>query len=162
VSANPVKDFKTYPNFSKLDLKRFSPATIRGGKYYLYSRNRVFKTIHYGYLGKDKKVVGNQNLLLLPANPKWDYFVNTDDIVLAYVLSIVQEQSEVAALPGSSFHKHWGKPKDVIINKVGDSTIFYFDKKKPFYIYTFPGKCSLSPNEHFDIFNSLKLIRYTS
>jgi hypothetical protein len=146
-----------YPNFSQLDLKAFSPSRIKGGKYYLYSRKRVRTTLHYGYLGKDEKVVRDQNLLLLPTNPKWDYLINTEDIVLAYVPSLLQKKTEAITLAGSYFSEHWGKPKAVIAQKAGDSSIFHFDqRKKPFYFFTFPGKFSLPPNQHVDIFNKLK------
>jgi hypothetical protein len=157
VYAYPAKDFKMYPNFSQLDLKSFSPSDMKGGKYYLYSRKRVRLTLFFGYLGKDEKVVRNQDLLLLPTNPQWDYLINTKDIVLAYVPSFLQKQTEVITLAGSYFSEHRSKPKAVIAQKVGDSTIFHFgQRKKPFYLFNFPGNFSLPPNENVDIFNTLK------
>ncbi len=157
VYAYPIQDFKMYPNFSQLDLKAFSPSEMKGGNYYLYSRARVRKTLLYGYLGEDEKIVRNQELLLLPTNPKWHYLINTKDIVLAYVSSFELKQTKTMPMDGSYLFRHWVKPKDIVAKQVGGTSIFHFDQReKPFYLYTFPGTFSLPPNENVDVFDTLE------
>jgi len=157
VYAYPVKDFKMYPNFSKLKVMGMAPDKVPDGTYFLYSRKRVQVDLSYGWYGKDKETEQKLQTLLLPKHPGWKYLINTKDIVLAYIPSFALKHTNVMALDGSFFLRHWGMPKDVFVKQIDNATSFHFDKReKPFYIYTFPGTFSRPPDENIDIFDSLE------
>jgi len=158
VYAYPLNDFEMYPGFSQLDLKTFAPSVdMTGGMYYLYSRERVRRSLFYGYFGHNEKVKRNQNLLLLPNNPTWKYILNTKSIVLAHIPTFEKDIVEVMSLTGAYFSGRWGKPESVTVKNGVNSVIFLFDREdKPFSLLTFPGKDSLPPIADIEIFNRLE------
>jgi len=157
VEAYPVKDFNMYPNFSQLDLKGFSPTRIEGDKYYLYSRNRIHKDLRYGWHGQNEANLRNLGLFMLSENPKWNYLINTKDIVLAYIPGVELIPSEAVTLDGSIVVAKWGKPEGVTEERVGNSIKFQFDRMdKPFYLYLFPETFSTPPNDRTELFSKLR------
>lgn len=157
IYAYPVKDFKMYPNFARLEVRGMAPDKVPNGTYFLYSRKRVQVDLSYGWYGKDKETEQKLHTLLLPKYPSWKYLINTKDIVLAYIPSFTLRHTEVMALHGASVSGHWGAPKEVVVKKVGNASIFYFNKQeKPFYIFTFPGSFSTPPRENINLFKTLE------
>ena len=154
----PFKDFKLYPNFSKLKLKPCSLSkTPQKESYFLISKSRIKKSLYYSRLRKDENVTKNGLLLSQDYNPKWKYIINTDEIVLAYIPSFDIKYEEIVDLLSEKHKESIWVWNDNYTKRTKDCNGLGFvsNHAKAQYIYTFPGGFDATPKDFEKIFKAL-------
>lgn len=149
VLANPVRDFRMYPNFSRLELRGLDyMKELNAGDIILYSISRLRLYMIYAQRRGD---IDRVEMLqpYLGHNPSWDYLLEAGDIVMAQVSDRMVESKKFANFTAYNDNSSvWAAQlPEISIEKNANSTI---DFKLPahtehFYVYSFPGSWSLPP-----------------